>query len=796
MSSGKKHCRAYILNFFRESRATNPSDTFRDVINALPTLDGKVVSKREIVRLRYLAFSQSIARDEGLSNNNADVESLVENPTFPVIESPQPTCMLSDRRQVTRKVHRKAAQICLITNNDEPKPKISKVTIKRGKPTIAPYHANIYMSLENVIESVSEDKNLITQEEEKEQISEPQISSEEPSVDNSSFDSSSVQSSEIFSEEEAEEIGEPGEIVDDNEEHKLFEDPDESCVNTSSEDNILASALQSLGHKIANSDTESSYHDGDAYNSSHGSEQNRSEDDSKTLENVREEKMMEPSVEGEELKVTPDNDVDEASLCPTEVIQNTDNTEENDTEAYEKSKECIDLVHDTSATNANKGSNDESKVAPSYSSPKRLNFAQMEQNDEYDGPEAYSDLLISEYYDLYFRSFIFPTTLQNESVDAFEEKDQMHKVPKVQLYQSDRDLMIWTMSTKKEKDEISPALKGLDNEKFISIQKEWILPCGLASTVRIPPKSTEVIGPKGAFMFNNGTPHSISECQQLLFCISNKSVYILPDFSLGDSSTRRFPSGIPSDATFTSGAWPHAYVRHPLKYLRKITFDGFGFQRLTLSFKLPSLRGAVYAQPENGLMSAYDYTYVLFTGNQKETIKKLQTLQEVAKEAVGSLASEIVIENDNKRTVDAISRALAKKNFSDDILHYEIVSQRFVHESNNRDARRSLVLTNREIILFTETYVGDYSECSLEEDIMITHYGDVSMRTIGCYNLDDISDVSFDKKDATLVCVTFKSHSRLSWSHSSWLLKCQSIGNAEHLISDVRRAISSSHNEE
>jgi hypothetical protein len=194
-----------------------------------------------------------------------------------------------------------------------------------------------------------------------------------------------------------------------------------------------------------------------------------------------------------------------------------------------------------------------------------------------------------------------------------------------------------------------------------------------------------------------------------LFCISNRAVYLIPDFVDAYSDSRRFPSSIPSDAQFSSGLWPHAYCRHPLKHLRKISFDGYGFQRLTLFFKLPGLRQALYAQPENGLMSAFDYTYVIFTFDQQHTIKMLQCLQEAAKEAspndVDDLSSSsLVVENDNSGTMKAISRTLARANFTDDILHYQIVFQ--LWDNNDHHARRSFVLTNSEVFLFIETYAG------------------------------------------------------------------------------------------
>jgi len=371
----------------------------------------------------------------------------------------------------------------------------------------------------------------------------------------------------------------------------------------------------------------------------------------------------------------------------------------------------------------------------------------------------------------------------NVDSELYDDTDQEPLVPNVQLYQSDRDLMMWALAHKKDQ-------QGIE-EKLISVNRHIILPCGVAATTRIQPISSDVRGSKGSILFNNGSPHSISEGQNLLFCLSNRAVYLIPDFVVDYSDNRRFPSAIPADAQFSSSLWPHAYCRHPLKHLRKISFDGFGFQRLTLFFKLPGLLGAVYAQPENGLMSAFDYTYVIFTYNQHHTIKMLQCLQEAAKEACPNItsSSSLLVENDNRGTLQAISRALARTHFTDDILHYQIVLQYW--DNTDHNARRSLVLTNSEVFLFHETYAGDLSACSLEEDISDIRYGDVSMRTIKNSTVQDIANVTSAKDDTKIVTIAFKPQSRLSWSPSSWFLKCQNVENAERLISDIRKVLSS-----
>ena len=110
-------------------------------------------------------------------------------------------------------------------------------------------------------------------------------------------------------------------------------------------------------------------------------------------------------------------------------------------------------------------------------------------------------------------------------------------------------------------------------------------------------------------------------------------------------------------------------------------------------------------------------------------------------------------------------------------------------DNNDHHARRSFVLTNNEVFLFIETYAGDLSGCTLEGDISDIRYGDISMRTIASCHVSDIATVSSAKDNTKMVTIAFKSQSRLSWSSSSWLLKCQTVENAERLISDIRKVL-------
>lgn len=424
----------------------------------------------------------------------------------------------------------------------------------------------------------------------------------------------------------------------------------------------------------------------------------------------------------------------------------------------------------------------------------QIDFAAMERNDVYDGPDTYSNLCISEYYELYFRCFVFPTTQMNDSVDICEEITELSAIPKIQLYQTDRELMM-AFSMKKETNCISPLLHNNNTEYLISVTKENIISCGMAATARIQPKTKEIKNAKGSILYANNVPYAISECQKLLLCISNKAIYFIPDFLDTATNHRPFPSPIGLKSTFSSGYWPHAYCRHPLKYLRKLSFDGYGFQRLTLFFKLPSIRYAIYAPNEIGDVNAYDYTYVICTYSQRETIRLLQTLQQAVKDArpdtkSETMSSSLAIENENISTVKAIGRTLARANFSDDILHYQILYQTWNNCHEQPTDRRSFVLTNNEVFLFNETYGGDLSSCADDEKFPYACYGDIRLRTIASAYIENIVNVCISKDDAMLVIITFASKSKIRWSSSSWYLKCISLENAELLINDIRNATS------
>lgn len=385
---------------------------------------------------------------------------------------------------------------------------------------------------------------------------------------------------------------------------------------------------------------------------------------------------------------------------------------------------------------------------------KKVDFAEAERSSHYDGPESYCSFLISSDLQKYFEFFVFPET----------------GLPRIQLYQTDRDLMTWTLEQNKDN------YLQESHEKFISVSSEKVIPCGIAATGRITPIESEARDIHGNIL--KRTQVKMSECHDLLLCISNKAMYLIPDMAKGSSKSdrQRFPAPLPNQAKFEDAMWPHAYCRHPLKFLKKIRFDGFGFQRLTLYFKLPRVQSDVYVQPENGLLNPFDYTYVIFSCNRNRTMHLIS--------ALSGNGTEVQVQHEENDLPAEIKRALAPKVFHDDIRHYQILTQ--IWDNNNVGSRRAFILTNESIFLFHETYTGDrldYDEI-LNDDTMNCENGNLKMRTVKSTKLCDISNISVSNDDSRKVVLSFKAN-----KPPRCKLLCKDAENADELIKEVRKAM-------
>ncbi len=779
-----------MFNLFKESRLDiNDSNvTYRELMSLLPQLDGSIISKKELVLLKYLSYAHTPSINSQIvevsrvdadcaENSLTQQEEQEQTPEeecgdyqhLEPVERQQKSVLQEVRRRVTRKATSKTVFITdmIDTDRDEYRncKKVSKIKLRKQK--LRPQQLGATLTLEEVVQSIR------------------------PYVEVSNQDSDSLSENEISCNEN---ISESEDICPD-----CGIGVDRDSVNETDERKDITYELsEQRSRRVENIGGIDSYGDSDVEVSSEGG----------TVDCLS---LATPNPNPSVIEDEGCCDVSQCSSNSTAVVANITRRDDNDDCSGEHNS--VDLTDDESfqqqpSQNSSEFDLESSDLGSFKPVLERIDFAANERSATFDGPESYSNLSVAAYFELYCRSYVFPSTSHDDSIDLYQDKVQESTLPRIQLYQTDRDLMLWTLQQGEERTgmSMSTQLHCNQSERLVAVSKEFILPCGIAATARIPPKDTVVKGFRGNELFDAGTrnPFTMSDYQALLICISNAALYIIPNFDDGSIvyEHRRFPSPIPCRATFQDALWPHAYCRQPLKFLRKISFDGFGFQRLTLHFKLPGLRDEVYVQPENGMMSMFDYSYVIFTCNQKKTIQLIQSLQQAAKEAspiVGGVSiGTVLVENDNNSIIDAVSKALSRPNFSDDILHYQILHQTWSNSNQDDEgncARRCLILTNDEMFLFNETYAGDLSACATLDhmDMSISssvRYGDISMRTIASASVEDVSDVSISNEDPKFVTLTIKSQSRLRRS-IPWLLKCKDRENAERLVHDVRRLCSS-----
>jgi len=284
--------------------------------------------------------------------------------------------------------------------------------------------------------------------------------------------------------------------------------------------------------------------------------------------------------------------------------------------------------------------------------------------------------------------------------------------------------------------------------------------------------------------FKGGTALKTSETRKVILCLSNLAVYLISDHDRSLGMERSFPSPIPAEATFEKAFWPHAFSCHPIKYLKRITI-GFGFQRLVMHFKLPDVSGQLYIQPDNENMSTFDYTYIVFTCNKRQTIELLQRLQSTVKGYAHNSNHDdtLCIDNDDKTVLDALGAALAPRPVGV-ILHYQILWQRWKN-GERQPVRRVCVLTDDQIHLLNENYSGDGSNL-IEKDE--GNDGEVFMNMVDSSELIRVLEICAADEDPRLITLVIQAPSKLRRPHR-WRLFCKDGESAEKLIEDVRKAV-------
>lgn len=349
-----------------------------------------------------------------------------------------------------------------------------------------------------------------------------------------------------------------------------------------------------------------------------------------------------------------------------------------------------------------------------------------------------------------------------------------------------------------------------DREQLVRVWREDVVACGKPSLRRLPPNRTAHFGFHGDLSWLDGKVKTVSECRQVILCLSDTCFYVVLDndsltakeqappvgssppgsspaagsqnnFEAKSSSskrTRKFPAPIPPDARFSQAMWPHAVVCHPLNDILGITI-GFGFQRMTLR-----VRNSAYP-------SAVEFTYQLLTSNKMRTVELLQEFQGLVKEVklgIGrtSLAEEAIkIDNDDKVFLDSLAATVAPEPLGA-VLHYQILKQRWKHGQRGA-VSRVCVVTDAKIFLLDEDYVGDGSVSM--EAVSGRRLGSPAFRLIDAADLQQIAEVKAADADPNAITIVIRPSQKLLRTHR-WRLLCRDRTGAEKLVEDVRKGMS------
>lgn len=429
------------------------------------------------------------------------------------------------------------------------------------------------------------------------------------------------------------------------------------------------------------------------------------------------------------------------------------------------------------------------------------------------GMEQERRLTVASNLELYFQNFVFPDFLPNFD-QVNDDKDTWQSVffryPRIQLLPKDRDLRE-SFAAKQKPMELQSPRGTEDRERLVKVWKEDIVACGKPALRRLPPNRTAHFGFHGELSWLDGKVKTVSECRQVILCLSNTSFYVVVD---NDSLTekeeqpsprkagssyqrtdqtaveaesspakpkqkvRKFAAPLPADATFEQALWPHAAACHPLCDIIGITI-GFGFQRVALR-----IRNSAYP-------SAVEYTYQLLTSNKMKTVNLLRDLQNLVKEAkleVGhttSLSDEAIkIDNDDKQFLDALAAAVAPEPLGA-VLHYQILKQRWKHGQRGA-VSRICVVTDAKLFLLDEDYVGDGSQSVGAESGR--RLALPSFRLIDAADLKQIAEVKAADADPNAITIIIRPSQTLQRTHR-WRLLCRDRSGAEKLVEDARKAV-------
>lgn len=434
--------------------------------------------------------------------------------------------------------------------------------------------------------------------------------------------------------------------------------------------------------------------------------------------------------------------------------------------------------------------------------PRANKFRLAEENSSYDGPDSSRGLKVVENLQLYFESFVFPTSMPDIPADVLEEMEEDQDdwqlitmyFPRIQLWPDDRRLL------ELERVRISSSMTSTadwttNRERFLRVWEEDIVPCGKPAMKRLPPNRRNRLGFHGDKLFlQNADVDAYSECRKVLLCLSSKAFYVIPENDdvtkshKQQSKTRRFPLPLNRGDRFRDAPWPHAVARHSLGDLEAICI-GFEFQRLTLRFRNLSL-------PKSD-----PFVYVLLTGDKRSSVRIFQEIQKLAKDfgdnhAVSNLGkkpSAIEIENDSQIVLDSlhsvfdstIASASQGQEAFGTMMHFQIVQQQWKH-GDRGTVRRVCVITDTKILLLDEDYAADGHDIS-SVTVKGKNMADARYRLVDHAELSLVSQVQAANADPRAITIIINP-SALSRT-KRWRLICRDREGAERLVEDARKAL-------
>lgn len=789
-----------MLNLFRERRFVGfpPTATYRQLLEVLPLLDGTPASKEELVGLRGLAFAQSVGKvDTTISPDNIVLETSMltassdsETHDFRTILSP-PDGVLRRSNRVSRRGKPRKVVI-----EESPMERRELLAIGTKGSTNHPglkdngVSRNVHFSLTDVIAALPKLTPIMPEEadsyreppgDEADKVSTTSLRAENGDAEHFSGASDSMINGNRSLEESA-----PLGLQNDVPDHAkgLSFISLSPIMNAESEQRSTAQA-----HDIAasadfgsQSNPQSPIH---ALEEREGLVLQPITSNSDAIDRVEHENRETLASMKETLEIQRDEKNTNVSIRGPSISNSTAASPDRSHKFVAMLPQTPEVIFpedvwgdDASAVSSIKTSTVDSARANSK-------YQEAEKSSIYNGPDNLKGLHVLDNLELYFRCFVFRASLTDtyspyKDDPSDEEKTQLllNMAPRIQLRPTDWRCLESTARSLNRMEIFAMC------ERFGRVWRENVLACGKLARKRLSPHRKPKRGFHGDVLFSNGKLEKSCEHRSLIICTSDIAIYFISDYDavtryqLSKTSKRRFPLPIPEDSLFENGPWPHALARHPIVALERITI-GFGFQRLTLHFR-PVVG--------SGEKDSEEFAYILLTGNKLKTINVLQHLQSLAKDLGSRSSTELIgealkIDNDDKQVLEALAAAVAPSVVGV-VLHYQIVQQRWEH-GDRGTMRRACIVTDSQIYLLDEDYVGDGSE-SFEAGAR--QLGEVCFKMVDSAEIEQVSEVQAGLDDPNSVTIVIRPLSRLQRYHR-WRLVCHDREGAERLIEDIRKAI-------